>query len=416
MIYLRQELLSKGIAPKKGAPDQRFKSLWSGVFYFMKFAYNAKDKPKVIWYDFLEPGIVSYENGKSIALLRKETIDSYLRTFIGLPLVLEKHIVGLTPDKYETVAQGWSVDVRYSEYTGKYQVGILPTSDDAQTKVSDDEGRKYGISCAYNILEEAGGGQWHGIPYDTEYLKIDGTHFALVENPRYEESYRTDVYIPKENRPIAMMVNSKDATLQSIKTVNTKEVGRMSFLKGVLGIFKKDKIKIEGGKEVVNADDSDDLEIDGEKVSKKQLLADYEAEKAEELVKKSLEAGNMVKGEKGTYTVDEIVNSYRARKERKNEDDKKAKEAKEKADKEADEKKNAAEADEKKKKDEEEKLKIERQNAADAKAKAEKDAEDKKHFEALNNKREDGELLLAAGTKVMVSTFSDAVARGKEVA
>ena len=366
----------------------------------MKFAYNAKEKPQVIWYDFLEPGIVAYDNGETVPLLRKETIDAYLRSFIGLPLILDNHVTGLTPEQYERVAHGWAVDVRYNEYKGKYQVGILPISDEAQIKVAEDEGRKYGISCAYNILESAGGGKWHNIPYTEEYLKIDGTHFALVENPRYEDSYRTDVYIPKENAPIRMMVNSKDATIQPNKPIEGGS-GMFKFL------FNKDKVtKDKDGKEIFNAGDG--LEIDGEKVTEEELISAYRMSKkmkanADDEAAKKKEAEEKERKEKENAASDE----EKAKKE------KEEKEAKDKADQEA---KNAAEAEEKKKKEEDEKLKIERQNAADAEAKRLKDQEGKEGFERLNGLREEGELLVVAGTKVMVSTFADKVELGKQVA
>ena len=346
----------------------------------MKKIYNARNWPKTATYMFLEPGIVSYDGGKIIALLKDETIERCFRSFQGKPLILDVHVPGLTPMNIEEYAEGFGT--RVLKQDGKYYVEVTAITDEAQEKMNNPE---YGISCAYNVLESGAGGEWHSIPYTEEFLSFEGVHFCLVKNPRYEDARRTDM---------AMMVNSKDATMQANKPIEGGQGMKLfKFL------FHKDKvIKDADGKEFFNAND-DDLLIDGEKVTEEELIASYRMGK-----KMKANADDAAEKEKA----DKLKAKEKEEKENSASEEEKAKkekEDKEKADKEA---ANAAEADEKKKKDEEEKLKIERQNA--------KDKEGVEFFNSLNEKREIGEEMLEKGTKLMVDTFADQVKRGKELA
>ena len=60
----------------------------------IKQVTNAKEWPEFYTCNFLEPGLVSYEDaGAGIAMLRKETILKMLPTFMGKPVVINLLVI-----------------------------------------------------------------------------------------------------------------------------------------------------------------------------------------------------------------------------------------------------------------------------------------------------------------------------------
>lgn len=157
---------------------------------------NAADWPKEYSCNFLESGLVSYEDsGAGIAMLRKETIMKMLPTFIGKPVVINH--VDVTPGDFKDHAVGYITKVWWDDLSGWAWCSFILTEDNAKEKVS----KGYSVSCAYDVHETGPGGEWHAIKYDEEILSGSGTHLALVLSPRYEDC--------------RILVNSKKATINA---------------------------------------------------------------------------------------------------------------------------------------------------------------------------------------------------------
>lgn len=348
---------------------------------------NSKNWPQVYSCKFLTAGLVSYEDsGAGIALLKKETIDKMLPSFIGKPVLMEHHDVDA--ENYQEFRKGNVIKCWFCPDDGWFYADFL-VEDDAAVKCIEEDG--YSVSCAYNVLDAIEGGTYQDIKYDGEITEGSFTHLALVESPRYEESK-----IMKQS-PM-MLVNSKQAHY-----VKPDQEDKSMFT-----IFKKNA---KGEKEmytgmVVN--------IDGNEMPVDALIKNYQdvtAKEAEELKKKEdakknaktvmnstdiidingnkVSIGEMVEKVKGAMPNSKTNAKEDEEKAKEEEAKKNAKEAEEKAAAEAKAKENAKSEDEKKaeeeakakenaKAEEEAKAK-ENAKAEEEKAKAEADAKSKEN-------------------------------------
>ncbi len=152
---------------------------------------NAKDWARPFTARLLEPGLCSYEDsGCGKILLRKETIDRCVRSFIGRPVVVRrrngKHVhQNANPGNMKAIGHGYVTDVFFNSNDGWwYAKGVVDT--DEAVKAINEVGK---CSCAYAVTGPTRpGGQWHDIGYDEEITEFSGEHLAVVDNPRYEEA------------------------------------------------------------------------------------------------------------------------------------------------------------------------------------------------------------------------------------
>lgn len=169
---------------------------------------NEKDWPAEYSCNFLEPGLVSYEDvGAGIAFLPKETILKMLQSFVGKPVVIDH--VDVTPKDFKDHAVGYITKVWYDDYANWAKCSFLLTDDKAKEKVA----RGYSVSCAYDQVVTGPGGEKNAIHFHETILDGVGNHLALVTSPRYEEA---------KIHPTMMLVNSKRATITRENTVVVK--------------------------------------------------------------------------------------------------------------------------------------------------------------------------------------------------
>lgn len=298
---------------------------------------------------FIQPGLVRYADVGTV-LVRKETLDRMVKSFVGKPVFNETHKEVTSKDFTSGRADGVINRVTWGPPKDLEETKNLPDDGwywvvaqvwDPETKENCRNG--YSVSCAYDVLQWSDeGGITNNIPYEREVLDGDYTHMAVVANPRYEGA--------------RIIYNTQGGCMK-------------------LAFWRKGK----DTSEVRNASEVDTdkavLEIDGKEVPLKEAIELWNSTKAEEKKKAELANAKMtdddeieVGGEK--VTVKNLKDAYVL--SRKNADDKKKDE---KADEE--ERKNA-EADEKKKAEDDEK---ERKNAEAEEEKKKKDDEERKNAE-----------------------------------
>lgn len=129
---------------------------------------------------FLQAGLVKYDFG--VCLLKKETIDRFINTFINCPVIID-HKDNLTEeDRKGTIKNIW-----FSPEDGWFWCdGVL--SDEAAELVENG----YNVSCQYRITEYTNNFEHklhNGNEYDKEILNGIFEHLAIVKTPRYEDAY-----------------------------------------------------------------------------------------------------------------------------------------------------------------------------------------------------------------------------------
>ena len=130
---------------------------------------------------FIQAGLVKYDFG--VCLLKKETIDKFLNTFLEDPVIIN-HIDDINSDDVCGIIQ----KVWFSAEDGWFWCSGVITDEKAIKLIEDG----YNVSCQYRITDYADNteGKLHNAnPYDKEILDGVFEHLAIVENPRYEGAY-----------------------------------------------------------------------------------------------------------------------------------------------------------------------------------------------------------------------------------
>lgn len=130
---------------------------------------------------FLQAGLVKYDFG--VCLLKKETIDKFVDTFVECPVIIDhKDNIG-SDDVKGTINKIW-----FSPEDGWYWCSGILTDDEAIKLVENG----YNVSCQYAITDyfvNIEGKLHNGNEYDKEILDGVFEHLAIVENPRYEDAF-----------------------------------------------------------------------------------------------------------------------------------------------------------------------------------------------------------------------------------
>lgn len=362
---------------------------------------NEKQWPSMYQANFLTPGVVSYQDvGQGVALLKKEAIDKMLPSFVGKPVIIDHQ--DITEKDFQKVAVGYITDVFYNVEDGWYYCKFLITKDEGHKEIANG----MSVSCAFDVLETKGGGEYLAVKYNEEILDGKGTHLALVKTPRYEDAKVT-------------MLNAKAVKKsQGMRLVCINQKG--GGMKGLVVKIGEELIPLENilqktNSKVAPMEIASDQEIemeDGSKVKVADLVTKYNEVKEKEVENAA----------KMCSSCGEPVHEGAC-----NEEKKKSWEDKKKNEAEDLEKKNAEEGEEKEKKEneDEELKKKEEEEKKNAEEKEKKDAEEKEkeelkikeqkknaaHFVKLNSLKNANGHFEVGG---MVDTLQDRVSRGAD--
>lgn len=254
-------------------------------------AANEKTFPNEYICNFLEPGLVSYEDsGGGMTYLTKETILKIMPSFKGKPMIEEVHR-DITPKNFKRHAVGYVTEVWWDEATQWAYAKFLVTDDTTRELIQ----KGYSVSCAFKVTRTGPGGEWHAIKYDEEILDGEAEHIAIVDDPRYEGC--------------RIVENSKGRGLiQGAEHFKNKGDTTM------FGFFKKaknskEKAKIDLSKTTV--------EIGEKKISLKDMISIHNSRAA---AAEELTADSMIVAEDGTeYRFGDLEESYRLENAKKDE-------------------------------------------------------------------------------------------------
>ena len=145
---------------------------------------NENGWPSFYQCNFLEAGICDYtDRDQGIALLKKETMDSWIQTFKGKPVVIDHQDV--SPENFNKLKDkvGYITNVWFNPADGWYWAEFIVDKDEGHKIIQDG----WSVSCSFDVVATAGGGEWHASKYTEEITEGAGLHLALVEHPRYED-------------------------------------------------------------------------------------------------------------------------------------------------------------------------------------------------------------------------------------
>lgn len=153
---------------------------------------------------FLQAGLVKYDFG--VCLLKKETIDKFVNTFINQPV-----IIGHKDDIKKGDIVGFVHNIWFSPEDGWFWCDGKLIEEEAIKKVE----KGFNVSCQYRITEYSNNTEkklHNGNPYDKEILDGVFEHLAIVENPRYEDAFiAVNAYIAEnEDRWITIKPNGEE--------------------------------------------------------------------------------------------------------------------------------------------------------------------------------------------------------------
>lgn len=130
---------------------------------------------------FLQAGLVKYDFG--VCLLKKETIDKFVNTFIDCPVIINHKDKINKEDKHGVIKNIWFSPEDSWFWCSGY------VDDEGAEKV-EDEG--FNVSCQYRITEYSNNDDdklHNGNKYDKEILNGIFEHLAIVKTPRYEDAF-----------------------------------------------------------------------------------------------------------------------------------------------------------------------------------------------------------------------------------
>lgn len=152
---------------------------------------------------FLQAGLVKYDFG--VCLLKKETIDKFVNTFVECPVIIDHKDNIAASDVVGTIKNIW-----FSAEDGWFWCSGILTSEKAIKLIEDG----YNVSCQYRITDYVDNdeGKLHNAnPYDKEILDGVFEHLAIVENPRYEDAFiAVNAYIATNDKWITVHPNGKE--------------------------------------------------------------------------------------------------------------------------------------------------------------------------------------------------------------
>ena len=227
---------------------------------------------------FIEPGLVHYADVGTV-LVTKGVLDKMLPSLTGRPIFNETHREVANDDFSSGRGNGIAQDDgRFNPEDAWYEVTGLFWDEDTLENIKQ---HGYTVSCAYDVTRWGPGGVHNNIPYDREVLAGEYTHLAIVDNPRYE---RAKIIYNQGGRMKLKFWNKDKKTedapsevelTNSKLEIGGKEVGLDDVVKGYQAEEKRKADELANSTR--KFDDGDMIDVDGKKVSIKELKAGFAA-------------------------------------------------------------------------------------------------------------------------------------------
>lgn len=145
-------------------------------------AAETKGKGRKFISKFIEPGVAHYDEFGDV-LITKETLDKFIRTMVGCPVIIKhKDISDKNADKERV---GVISNVWFNEMDGWYYCDGIIWDKQAIDLVKN---QGWSVSCTYDFESDKKPKTHNGKKIDMEFTDGEFLHLALVDNPRYERA------------------------------------------------------------------------------------------------------------------------------------------------------------------------------------------------------------------------------------
>lgn len=245
---------------------------------------NATMYPSFYYAKHLAAGLAGYED--ETILIDTDALKEMMPTFVGKPIVVNHQNIELNNLEKR---DGTVIESFYNELDGCAWTKMLIETDAARQAIA----QGCSVSNCYQPTEWDNGGKHHNVPYDRKIKNGIFKHLAIVPNPRYEEA---KIYTPeefnlyqKEKRDkLKILQNAKEGkkmiklfknTREEVKEIDEDtfmemEDGSSISIKDMKNAVKENALK-EKQKEVKSVDLNTEIEVDGVKMSLKDLKDKY---------------------------------------------------------------------------------------------------------------------------------------------
>lgn len=143
---------------------------------------EAKGKGRKFVSRFIEAGIAYYRDFGDV-LITKETLDKFINTMVGCPVIItHKDIDDKNADKERV---GVVSEVWYNQADGWYYCSGIIWDKKAIDLVKN---QGWSVSCTYDFESDNQAKTHNGKKIDREFTNGEFLHLALVDNPRYERA------------------------------------------------------------------------------------------------------------------------------------------------------------------------------------------------------------------------------------
>lgn len=131
---------------------------------------------------FIESGVAHYQDFGDV-LITKETLDRFIHTMVGCPVIIQhKEITDKNADKERV---GVVSNVFYSNSDGWYYCEGIIWNKQAIDLVKN---QGWNVSCTYDFVSDNQPKTHNGKKIDMEFVDGNFLYLALVPNPRYERA------------------------------------------------------------------------------------------------------------------------------------------------------------------------------------------------------------------------------------
>ena len=191
---------------------------------------EAKGKGRKFVSRFIEPGVAHYEEFGDV-LITKETLDSFIHTMIGCPVIIQhKDIDDENADKERV---GVISNVWFNEFDGWYYCDGIIWDKQAIDLIKNQD---WSVSCTYDFDSDKLEKTHNGKKIDMEFTGGEFLHLALVPNPRYERANivmnANDINENEQEKNIESSQINNSLTEKEITMSVLNELE--SFIKGVI--------------------------------------------------------------------------------------------------------------------------------------------------------------------------------------